>query len=224
MDFNVGAPQVAYREILNAPGQTRYTQTDRLDAKPGYAFVVIDFKPLKQGAGLTFEHHAKADAIPPEFAAGVERGIRVAKEKGLLVGFPVIDFRATLVDGAYRAGDSTVEDFEQAAQVAFRKLKGANCVTLVEPIMKLEILAPKNCLNALIQDLARRRADRIENSQDADKIVVSAFTPLSSMFGYVNALKAISSGRASYSMVFDSYLPVPRYREDPPPPGASMRA
>jgi len=209
VDANVGAPQVAYRETLSKPVSVKYTHKKQTGGSGQFAEVSIDFKPLPPGSGFVFENDVVGGSIPKEFIPSVEKGIKAQKESGLLAGFPVIDFQATLTDGKYHEVDSNALTFDIAARAAFRELASRGAVKLLEPIMKVEVVTPDEFLGGVIGDLNSRRGQVHGTDTRGNAQVVSATVPLANMFGYINTLRSMSQGRAQYSMQFDHYETVP---------------
>src|ERR1700744_1437247 len=210
VDANVGAPQVAYRETLSRPQTIKYTHKKQTGGSAQFAEVTIDVEPLEPGAGFVFENDVVGGAIPKEFIPSVEKGLKAQKESGLLAGFPVIDFQATLTDGKYHEVDSNALTFDIAARAAFRELASKGAVKLLEPIMKVEVVTPEDFLGGVIGDLNSRRGQVQGTDSRGNAQVVTAMVPLSNMFGYINTLRSMSQGRAQYSMQFDHYETVPQ--------------
>jgi elongation factor G len=210
VDANVGAPQVAYRETLSKPLTIKYTHKKQTGGSGQFAEVTIDFEPLEPGSGFVFENDVVGGAIPKEFIPAVEKGLKTQKESGLLAGFPVIDFKATLVDGKYHEVDSNALTFDIAARAAFRELASKGAVKLLEPIMKVEVVTPEDFLGGVIGDLNSRRGQVQGTDSRGNAQVVTAMVPLANMFGYINTLRSMSQGRAQYSMQFDHYEQVPQ--------------
>ena len=210
VDANVGAPQVAYRETLSKPVSIKYTHKKQTGGSGQFAEVSIDFEPLPPGSGFVFENDVVGGAIPKEFIPAVEKGLKNQKESGLLAGFPVIDFKATLTDGKYHEVDSNALTFDIAARAAFRELASKGAVKLLEPIMKVEVVTPDEFLGGVIGDLNSRRGQVQGTDSRGNAQVVAAMVPLANMFGYINTLRSMSQGRAQYSMQFDHYEEVPR--------------
>jgi elongation factor G len=210
VDANVGAPQVAYRETLSKPLSIKYTHKKQTGGSGQFAEVTIDFEPLPPGSGFVFENDVVGGAIPKEFIPAVEKGLKAQKESGLLAGFPVIDFKATLTDGKYHEVDSNALTFDIAARAAFRELASKGAVKLLEPIMKVEVVTPDDFLGGVIGDLNSRRGQVQGTDSRGNAQVVTAMVPLANMFGYINTLRSMSQGRAQYSMQFDHYEEVPR--------------
>src|SRR5665213_1181165 len=209
VDANVGAPQVAYRETLSRPVSVKYTHKKQTGGSGQFAEVSIDFEPLPPGSGFVFENDVVGGSIPKEFIPAVEKGLKAQKESGLLAGFPVIDFKATLTDGKYHEVDSNALTFDIAARAAFRELATKGAVKLLEPIMKVEVVTPDDFLGGVIGDLNSRRGQVQGTDSRGNAQVVTAMVPLANMFGYINTLRSMSQGRAQYSMQFDHYEQVP---------------
>ena len=210
VDANVGAPQVAYRETLSKPVTVKYTHKKQTGGSGQFAEVTIDFEPLQPGEGFVFENEVVGGAIPKEFIPAVEKGLKTQKESGLMAGFPVIDFKATLTDGKYHEVDSNALTFDIAARAAFRELASRGAVKLLEPIMKVEVVTPDDFLGGVIGDLNSRRGQVQGTDSRGNAQVVTAMVPLANMFGYINTLRSMSQGRAQYSMTFDHYEQVPQ--------------
>jgi elongation factor G len=210
VDANVGAPQVAYRETLSKPLSVKYTHKKQTGGSGQFAEVTIEFEPLQPGEGFVFENEVVGGAIPKEFIPAVEKGLKTQKESGLLAGFPVIDFKAKLVDGKYHEVDSNALTFDIAARAAFRELASKGAVKLLEPVMKVEVVTPEDFLGGVIGDLNSRRGQVQGTDSRGNAQVVTAMVPLANMFGYINTLRSMSQGRAQYSMTFDHYEQVPQ--------------
>lgn len=210
VDCNVGAPQVAYRETLSRAVTVDYTHKKQTGGAGQFARVKIEFEPLPAGSGYVFENKVVGGAVPKEFVPSVEKGIKVQKETGLMAGFPVIDFGARLIDGAFHEVDSNAMTFDIAARAAFRELAEKKAVKLLEPIMKVEVVAPEEFLGGVIGDLNSRRGQVQGTDSRGNAQIVTAMVPLANMFGYINTLRSMSQGRAQYSMQFDHYEQVPQ--------------
>ncbi len=209
VEANVGAPQVAYRETISRPATIDYTHKKQTGGSGQFARVKIEFEPLEPGAGFVFENGIVGGSVPKEFIPGVEKGLNLQKESGLLAGFPLIDFKAKLIDGAYHDVDSNVLTFEIASRAALRELAQKGGPKLLEPIMKVEVVTPDDYLGSVIGDLNSRRGQVQGQDARGNAQVVTAMVPLANMFGYINTLRSMSQGRAQYSMVFDHYQQVP---------------
>jgi elongation factor G len=209
VDANIGAPQVAYREKL-----TRRVEIDEVHKKQTggtgqYAKVSIIFEPNTPGAGNVFESKIVGGAIPKEFIPGVEKGINSVMGSGILAGFPVVDVKATLIDGGYHDVDSSVLAFEICARAAFRRALREGHSVLLEPIMKVEVTTPEDYTGSVMGDLLGRRGHVQGQDMRGNAVVINAMVPLANMFSYVNQLRSMSQGRANYTMQFDHYEQVP---------------
>ncbi len=209
VDATVGAPQVAYRETITQPTKVDYTHKKQSGGAGQFAKVILDFEPLKKGEGVIFESKIVGGRVPKEYIPGVEKGIKLSTETGFLAGFPVIDFKCTLVDGAFHDVDSSVMAFEIAARAAFREAMPKAKAVLLEPMMKVEVVTPEEYMGDIIGDLNSRRGQVSGMEQRGVNHVVNSMVPLANMFGYVNNLRSMSQGRASYTMTFDHYEEVP---------------
>ena len=214
VDANVGAPQVAYRETIGKKVEIDYTHKKQTGGTGQFARVKLIFDPLEPGSGYQFESTIVGGSVPKEYIPGVTKGIESCKDNGLLAGFPVIDFKATLIDGAYHDVDSSVLAFEIASRAAFRELRERGAPKLLEPIMKVEVLTPDEYLGDVIGDLNSRRGQIQGTDQRGNAQVVQAFVPLANMFGYVNNLRGMSQGRAQFTMTYDHYEAVPQHVAD----------
>ncbi|MGD9968076.1 MAG: elongation factor G [Hyphomonadaceae bacterium] len=210
VEANVGAPQVAYREKLGRAATIDYTHKKQTGGSGQFARVKIEFEPGEPGSGFKFENKIVGGAVPKEYVPGVEKGLNMSKENGLLAGFPVIDVTARLVDGAYHDVDSNVLTFQIAAQAAFRELKEKGDARLLEPIMKVEVTSPEEYVGSVIGDLNSRRGMIQGQDMRGNATIINAQVPLANMFGYVNTLRSFSQGRASYVMEFSHYEEVPK--------------
>ncbi len=214
VDANIGQPQVAYRETLGRKTEINYTHKKQTGGSGQFAEVKIIFEPVEPGMGYSFENKVVGGSVPREFVPGVEKGLLQAKENGLLAGFPVIDFKATLVDGKYHDVDSSVLAFEIAARAAFRELRDKSQPKLLEPIMKVEVTTPEDYVGDVIGDLNSRRGMIQGTDQRGNAQVIIAMVPLANMFGYVNTLRSMSQGRANFHMEYDHYEAVPQAAAD----------
>ena len=209
VDATVGAPQVAYRETITQPTSIDYTHKKQSGGAGQFAKVVMEFEPLAKGGGFIFESKIVGGRVPKEYIPGVEKGLKASTESGFLAGFPVIDFKCTLVDGAFHDVDSSVMAFEIAARAAFREAMPKAKAVLLEPMMKVEVVTPEEYMGDIIGDLNSRRGQVSGMEQRGVNHVVNGMVPLANMFGYVNNLRSMSQGRASYTMTFDHYEEVP---------------
>jgi elongation factor G len=214
VDANVGAPQVAYRESISRKAEIDYTHKKQTGGTGQFARIKVIFEPGEPGTGFVFESKVVGGSVPKEYVPGVEKGIASVMDNGLLAGFPLIDFKATLIDGAYHDVDSSVLAFEIAARAAFRELRERGGPKLLEPIMKVEVLTPDEYMGDVIGDLNSRRGQISGTETRGNAQVVTAMVPLANMFGYVNNLRGMSQGRAQFSMVYDHYETVPQVVAD----------
>jgi elongation factor G len=210
VDATVGAPQVAYRETITKPTTIDYTHKKQSGGAGQFAKIELDFEPLDAGEGIVFESKIVGGRVPKEYIPGVEKGIKLSTDSGFLAGFPVIDFKCTLVDGAYHDVDSSVMAFEIAARAAFREAMPKAKAVLLEPMMKVEVVTPEDYMGDIIGDLNSRRGQVSGMEQRGVNHVINSMVPLANMFGYVNNLRSMSQGRASYTMTFDHYEQVPQ--------------
>ncbi len=221
--FNIGAPQVAYRECLTKRVEKDYTHKKQTGGTSQFAKVVIIFEPNEAGSGNVFELKIVGGAVPKEYITGVERGINSVIGSGVLAGFPVVDVKATLIDGGFHDVASSVLAFEIAARSAFREALRENSI-LLEPIMKVEVTTPEDYAGSVMGDL-RGRGQLRGQEMRGSAVVINAMVSLANMFGYVNQLRSFSQGRANYTMQFSHYAPVLPPRNDGPfPPAIGMRA
>ena len=210
VDANVGAPQVAYRETVQRQAEIDYTHKKQTGGSGQFARLKVVFEPLEAGEGFMFENAITGGAVPREYIPGVEKGLNGARETGVLAGFPMIDFKATLIDGASHDVDSSVMAFEIAARAAFREGIQKAKPVLLEPMMRVEVVTPEEYMGDIIGDLNSRRGNVSGMDTRGNARVVTAMVPLANMFGYVNTLRSMSQGRAQYSMHFDHYSQVPQ--------------
>ena len=214
VEANIGAPQVAYRETITKTADVDYTHKKQTGGSGQFARVKITFEPLAPGEGMQFESAVVGGNVPREYIPGVEKGIMSVAQSGILAGFPVIDFKATLTDGASHDVDSSVMAFEIAGRAAFREAAEKARARLLEPVMKVEVVTPEDYMGDVIGDLNSRRGQVGGTEARGNATVITAMVPLANMFGYVNNLRSMSQGRAQYSMVFDHYEQVPQAVSD----------
>jgi len=210
VDANVGAPQVAYRETITRTAEIDYTHKKQTGGAGQFARVKLRFEPLAPGDGFVFENEVIGGVVPKEYVPGVEKGLKASCETGVLAGFPVIDLKVTLFDGAYHDVDSSVLAFEIAARAAFKDGVMKAAPKLLEPIMRVEVVTPDEYLGDVIGDLNSRRGQVTGMDTRGNARVIDAMVPLANMFGYVNTLRSMSQGRAQYTMHFDHYEQVPQ--------------
>ena len=209
VDASIGAPQVAYREKLTKKTEINYTHKKQTGGTGQFAKVVIVFEPAEPGAGSSFESKIVGGSVPKEYIPGVEKGINSVMGSGVLAGFPVVDVKATLIDGAYHDVDSSALAFEIASRAAFREGLQKGGAVLLEPIMKVEVVTPEEHTGFVMGDLLSRRGQVQGQDMRANAVVINAMVPLANMFGYVNQLRSGTQGRANFTMQFDHYEQVP---------------
>jgi elongation factor G len=210
VDCNIGAPQVAYRETISKTHTETYTHKKQSGGSGQYAEVKIIFEPLERNTGIVFENKVVGGSVPKEYIPAVEKGIRVQADTGVLAGFPTVDFKYTLVDGKYHDVDSSALAFEIAAKACFREgMKNATPIIL-EPIMDVEVTTPQDHVGDVVGDLNRRRGMIQNQESSGSTVIVRAHVPLKEMFGYISHLRSMTKGRASFTMQFHHYDPVPR--------------
>ncbi len=210
VEANIGAPQVAYRETITRPHTEIYTHKKQSGGSGQYAEVKVVFEPMERNGGIVFENKVVGGSVPREYIPAVEKGIRVQAETGVLAGFPTVDFKYTLVDGKYHDVDSSALAFEIAAKACFRDgMKKASPIIL-EPIMDVEITTPQDHVGDVVGDINRRRGMIQNQESSGSTIIVRAHVPLKEMFGYISDLRSMTKGRASFTMQFHHYDPVPR--------------
>jgi len=210
VEANIGAPQVAYRETITKPCEVDYTHKKQTGGSGQYARLKVEFSPLEAGEGFVFESALRGTSIPREFVPGIQKGFQQGLESGAVAGFPVIDFQAKLVDGASHDVDSSVMAFEIAARAALREAFEKAAPRLLEPIMSVEVVTAEEYMGDIIGDLKSRRGQVGAMDNRGNARVITAMVPLANMFGYVNTLRSMSQGRATYTMTFDHYDQVPQ--------------
>jgi elongation factor G len=210
VEVNVGAPQVAYRESITRRTEVDYTHKKQTGGTGQYARVKLVVEPNEKGKGFEFDNDIVGGVVPKEFIPGVEKGLNSVMTSGTIIGFPVVDVKVALVDGAYHEVDSSTIAFEIAARTAMREALQKSAPVLLEPIMKVEVVTPEEYLGGVIGDLNSRRGQIAGTDSRGNAQVVAAMVPLANMFGYVNTLRSMSQGRAAYTMQFDHYAEVPR--------------
>jgi len=210
VDANIGAPQVAFREKITKPAEVDYTHKKQTGGTGQFARVKFIVEPTEPGAGFQFESKIVGGAVPKEYIPGVEKGLQSVLTSGVVAGFPVVDVKVTLVDGAYHDVDSSALAFEIASRAAFRDALQKGKSVLLEPIMKVEVVTPEDYTGSVIGDLNSRRGQIQGQDMRGNATVINAMVPLMNMFGYVNTLRSMSQGRATFTMQFDHYAEAPR--------------
>ena len=209
VDANIGAPQVAYRETITKKYEIDYTHKKQTGGTGQFARVKFIVEPNEVGKGYEFESKIVGGAVPKEYIPGVEKGLNSVMNSGPLAGFPVVDVKVELIDGAYHDVDSSALAFEIASRAAFREALQKGGAVLLEPIMKVECVTPEDYTGSVIGDLTGRRGQVQGQDMRGNAIVINAMVPLANMFGYVNTLRSMSQGRATFTMQFDHYEQVP---------------
>ncbi|APX90136.1 translation elongation factor G [Brevirhabdus pacifica] len=210
VEANIGAPQVAYRETVSREAEHTYTHKKQSGGSGQFAEVKMIISPTEPGEGFSFESRIVGGAVPKEYIPGVEKGVKSVMDSGPLAGFPVIDFKVALIDGKFHDVDSSVLAFEIAARQWMREAMKKAGAKLLEPIMKVEVVTPEEYTGGIIGDLTSRRGQVQGQDTRGNAIAIDAFVPLANMFGYINTLRSMSSGRAQFTMQFDHYEPVPQ--------------
>jgi elongation factor G len=209
VESNIGKPEVAYRESISKKVEAEYKYAKQSGGRGQYGHVLIRLEPGERGSGFVFENEVVGGSIPKEFIPAVEKGIREAMNRGVLAGYPVIDCKVELYDGTYHEVDSSTQAFEVAGSLAFQDGAKRAGLHLLEPIMKVEVVTPEDYMGDVIGDLNARRGRILGMSQRGNAQVIDAEVPLATMFGYATDLRSRTQGRATYTMQFGNYSPVP---------------
>jgi elongation factor G len=209
VEVQVGAPQVAYREAITRKVTKDYTHKKQTGGTGQFARVILEVEPAEKGTGNSFESKIVGGTVPKEYIPGVEKGLNSVLSSGPLIGFPVVDMKVTLIDGAYHEVDSSAIAFEIATRAAMREAFEQAGAVLLEPMMKVEVTSPEEFVGSVIGDLNSRRGQIVGTSMRGNANIINALVPLANMFGYINNLRSMSQGRASYTMQFDHYAQVP---------------
>jgi elongation factor G len=224
VDANIGAPQVAYREMITRQATVDYTHKKLTGSHGQFAKIKIVAEPGEQGTGFVFENEIVGGSVPKEFIPAVEKGLEGQMTSGVIAGFPVVDVKVSLIDGASHDVDSSAMTFEIAARAAMREALQKGGSVLLEPIMKVEVVTPPEYIGSVIGDLKSRRGQIQGQDMRDNANVINALVPLASMFSYVNNLRSMSQRRATFTMQFDHYAIVPRDDDPPFRPAIGMRA
>jgi len=209
VDANIGAPQVAFREKITQKAEVDYTHKKQTGGSGQFARVKIVAEPTTPGTPFEFENEVVGGSVPKEYVPGVEKGLESVLGSGVLAGFPVVDLKVSLIDGAYHEVDSSALAFEIAARAALREALQKGRPVLLEPIMKVEVVTPEDYTGSVIGDLNSRRGQIQGQDMRGNANVINAMVPLMNMFGYVNNLRSMSQGRATFTMQFDHYAELP---------------
>ena len=206
---NIGKPRVSYRETITSAVRAEGRFVRQSGGRGQYGHVWLEVEPLERGAGFVFEDKIVGGTVPREYISAVRQGVRGTLENGIVGGYPVIDVKATLVDGSYHEVDSSEMAFRIAGGMGMRAALRRAGSALLEPIMSVEVVTPGDFLGEILSDLSSRRSQINNMEGQGDTQMVSAYTPLAEMFGYATDLRSITQGRASYTMEFDHYQRVP---------------
>jgi elongation factor G len=209
VEANYGRPQVAYKETITqeAEGEEKYVRQS--GGKGQYGHAVLTVKPKERGAGFEFIDEIKGGTIPKEFIAPVEKGVKEAMDKGIVAGYPMVDVEVTLIDGSFHEVDSSEFAFKIAGSMAFQAAAKRAKPVILEPVMKMEVVTPEDFFGQVISDLSSRRGKIEETSERVGMKVIDALVPLSETFGYATSIRSLTEGRASFTMEFSKYEPVP---------------
>jgi elongation factor G len=225
VEANIGALQVAFRERVTRRAEHSYTHKKKTGGTGQFAAVTLVVEPNEPDKGYEFESKIVGGAMPKEYIAGVEKGIESVLSSGVVAGFPVVDVKVQLVDGKYHDIDSSALAFEIATRACFREALRKGKSVLLEPIMKVEVMTPEDYTGLVISDLNSRRGQIQSQDMRGDTAVIGAIVPLMTMFGYANALRAISEEHATFTVQLDHYAQAPSPEDDPPfRPAIGMRA
>ncbi len=209
VECNVGQPQVSYRETIKGDAQGEGKFIRQTGGRGQYGHCLVRIEKLPAGTGIEFEEVIKGGSIPREYFNAIEKGVREATDRGVLAGYPLLDAKITLYDGSFHDVDSSEAAFKIAGSMAFKDAARKAGIELLEPMMKVEAVTPEDFMGTVVGDLNSKRGQIQEMTDRSGAKVVSAFVPLAEMFGYATSLRSLTQGRASYSMEFDHYEPVP---------------
>ena len=214
VEANIGAPQVAYRETILNASEVTYIHKKQSGGSGQFAKVTLSVEPLEPGKGREVENKIKGASIPKEFIPGVEKGVESVAESGILAGFPIIDYKVTILDGLHHDVDSSVLAFEIASRYCFKEACQKATLKLLEPVMKVEVVTPEDFMGDVIGDLNSRRGQVASTEPRGNATAIAATVPLANMFGYINNLRSATQGRAQYTMQFSHYDKVPQNVQD----------
>jgi len=210
VDANVGRPQVAYRETITRPAKAEGRFVRQSGGRGMYGVCVLELEPLEPGTGFEFENKAVGGSVPREYVGPIEAGVKEAMQSGVVANYPMVDIRVKLVDGSYHEVDSNEMAFKMAGSIGFREAARRGAPQVLEPVMKVEVTTPEDFLGDVVGDLNRRRGHIQGMDPRANTQTIRATVPLAEMFGYATDLRSATQGRASYSMEFSHYSPVPK--------------
>jgi len=210
VEANIGQPQVAYKEAIkgDAEGEEKFIRQS--GGRGQYGHVLLRLEKTEAGSGFEFAEEIKGGAVPKEYFNAIEKGAREAADRGVLAGYPILDVKVVLFDGSYHEVDSSEAAFKIAASKCFQTASKKAGLALLEPIMSVEVITPEESMGTVVGDLNAKRGQIQEMGDRAGAKVVSAYVPLAEMFGYATQLRSLTQGRASYTMEFDHYDPVPK--------------
>jgi len=214
VDVSQGKLQVAFKETIQKPADAEGRYIKQSGGRGQYGHVWIKFEPLERGKGFEFVNGIVGGTIPREYIPGIQKGLEDAKNTGILGGYPIVDFKATVYDGSYHDVDSSELAFQVAASLALKEGMAQGDCCLLEPIMKVEVETPEEYMGDVMGDLSSRRGRILSTDSKIGNQVIMAEVPLAEMFGYATQLRSMTKGRASYSMEFECYREVPKYTQD----------
>ena len=214
IEVETAVPTIPYRETISRKSEGHCRHKKQTGGAGQFAKARLSVEPLEAGKGREIESKIKGGAIPKEFIPGVEKGIETISDSGILAGFPIIDYKVTIVDGLHHDVDSSVLAFELASRQCFKEVCQKATLKLLEPVMRVEVVTPEDYMGDVIGDLNSRRGQINTQEQRGNATVITAMVPLANMFGYINNLRSMSQGRAQYSMFFDHYDKVPQNVQD----------
>jgi len=210
VEANVGKPQVAYKETIKGKAEAEGKYIRQSGGRGQYGHVWLRVEPLERGKGVEFVNAIKGGIIPQEFIPAVEKGVKEAREKGVLAGFPLVDLRVTLYDGSYHEVDSSEAAFKIAGSMALQEAAKRAGLLLLEPIMHVEVITPEQFLGDIVGDINSKRGKILEMGERINVRVVDAEVPLAEMFGYATKLRSMTQGRGTFTMEFKKYEEVPK--------------
>jgi elongation factor G len=210
VDANVGKPQVAYKETIRKAVEQEAKFIRQTGGRGQYGHVVLRVEPLAPGSGFEFTDGTKGGVIPREYIPAIGKGVKEAMESGVIAGYPVVDLKATVIYGSYHEVDSSEIAFKVAGSMAFKEAMGKASPVILEPIMSLEVVTPEEFMGEVISDINRRRGRIVGQEPRGNTQVISAVVPLAEMFGYATDLRSRTQGRATFTMQFLHYEPVPK--------------
>ncbi|AFS53793.1 Translation elongation factor G [Leptospirillum ferriphilum ML-04] len=214
VDANVGKPQVAYRETINSAVSSEGKYIRQTGGRGQYGHVVLEIEPLERGLGFVFENKIVGGVVPKEYIPAIEKGVVEALQGGVLAGYPVVDLKVALVFGSYHDVDSSEMAFKIAGSMAVKDGVKKAKATILEPIMKVEVIVPEEYLGDTMGDLNSRRGKILGMHNRSGAQVIEALVPLAGMFGYATDLRSMTQGRGLFSMLFNSYEQVPKVVAD----------